>query len=258
MTAYFPVDFEVLEYEQLHDSQDIAFFNDITAETAGPVLELGCGTGRLSLPLAVTGMDVAGIDISFSMLATFRKKLMQLPAPTARRVSLVRADMRRFSLKKKFACAICSSNSLLLMGSETGIQETLTCAAEHLLYRGLLIMDVASIDEGIVAGLSRYAVGHVPDLVLQTPDERTLQRVHTLSLRTSETASNTLEVKYTYFTDDGIVCGERQEMLSLICPRRLLTLTEQVGFRIRETYGWYDRRPYTEAERKLIIVAERQ
>jgi SAM-dependent methyltransferase len=258
MTACFSGDCEILEYEQSQDSDDISFFTEIAVEAAGPVLDLGCGTGRISLPSAVYGLDVACIDISASMLRSFREKLMRLPAETAQRVSLVRADMRRFALKKKFASAIYSSNSLLLMGSERAVKEALICTAEHLQHGGLLLIDVASIDENIVRGLSQYAIGDIPDMLLQTPDARKLQRTHTLSLQPSGTGSGTLEVKYSYFTDNGIMCDQRQETLALIRPPKLLALVEQAGFSIPKTYGWYDRRPYTEAERKLIVIAERQ
>ena len=55
--------------------RDVAFWERLAAAQAGRVLELGCGTGRLTLPVARTGADVVGIDRSPEMLARGHKRL---------------------------------------------------------------------------------------------------------------------------------------------------------------------------------------
>jgi ubiquinone/menaquinone biosynthesis C-methylase UbiE len=62
------------------------------------VLELGCGTGRVLLPVAAAGLDVVGLDQSPAMLAIARQKLTTLDAETRARVQLIEGDMRSFDL----------------------------------------------------------------------------------------------------------------------------------------------------------------
>jgi ubiquinone/menaquinone biosynthesis C-methylase UbiE len=79
---------------------DVAFYLE-EAERAGEssrVLELGCGTGRLTLPLAQAGHEVTGIDFSPAMLARAREKLAAEPRSVQDRVTLVEGDARRIEL----------------------------------------------------------------------------------------------------------------------------------------------------------------
>lgn len=71
---------------------DIDFYEELAAETGGPVLELGCGTGRVLLPIAGGGLACTGIDSSPAMLAQLSSK------PGAAPVQLVEADMASFDL----------------------------------------------------------------------------------------------------------------------------------------------------------------
>ncbi|RLD06828.1 MAG: hypothetical protein DRI56_07430 [Chloroflexota bacterium] len=88
-----------------HYQEDIPFWEQIIngAET---VLELGCGTGRVSIPLARAGYLVWGLDWDESALGVARANLAVEPAPTRERVSFIRADMTNFSLDVRFGAAI--------------------------------------------------------------------------------------------------------------------------------------------------------
>src|SRR5215831_6663295 len=77
-------------------TQDVAFYRDVVREFGDPVLELGCGTGRIALALAAAGHRVTGLDISVRMLERCKQKLADLPRETRERVDLLRGDMCRF------------------------------------------------------------------------------------------------------------------------------------------------------------------
>ena len=77
----------------------------------GPLLELGCGTGRLTLPLARAGHRIVGIDTAPHMLARCRTKLEAEPGPVRDRVTLVEADMTSFDLNEGFAQIHCPFGS---------------------------------------------------------------------------------------------------------------------------------------------------
>ena len=77
---------------------DAAFYEALAVASAGPVLELGCGTGRVLLPIAARGLACAGVDASPAMLEEFRRK----PGGTA--VALAEARMESFDLgARRFA-----------------------------------------------------------------------------------------------------------------------------------------------------------
>jgi len=72
--------------------RDVPFWRNLALQAGGPVLELGCGTGRVSLPLARAGVRLIGIDRSEGMLARARTRLKR--ARLSARVTLIRGDIR--------------------------------------------------------------------------------------------------------------------------------------------------------------------
>jgi SAM-dependent methyltransferase len=72
--------------------RDVPFWRNLAVHAGGPVLELGCGTGRISLPLAKAGVDVIGIDRSAPMLARAHARIRR--AKLVDRLQLVRGDIR--------------------------------------------------------------------------------------------------------------------------------------------------------------------
>src|SRR5215467_5850702 len=76
--------------------QDAAFFVEMARQADGPVLELGCGTGRVLIPTVRAGIPIIGIDGSSRMLARCREKLASEPKDVQYRVQLLKADMRDF------------------------------------------------------------------------------------------------------------------------------------------------------------------
>ncbi|HEX9610376.1 MAG TPA: methyltransferase domain-containing protein, partial [Gemmatimonadales bacterium] len=77
---------------------DVGFYVQEAASVRGPVLELGCGTGRMLLPLARAGHTVVGLDNSRQMLARCRAKVAAEPAAVRARITLHDQDVRAFNL----------------------------------------------------------------------------------------------------------------------------------------------------------------
>ena len=68
--------------------KDVDFFVEYSRKTKGRILELGCGTGRVLIPIAISGCEVTGLDISPYMLRKCREKLSELPKEVQKRVRL--------------------------------------------------------------------------------------------------------------------------------------------------------------------------
>src|ERR1700736_741456 len=84
---------------------DRQFYVDYARNAGGPVLELGCGTGRLLIPIARSGVSITGLDLSRAMLDRCREQLGQEPSAVQASASTHYGDMTQFSLGRKFALA---------------------------------------------------------------------------------------------------------------------------------------------------------
>jgi SAM-dependent methyltransferase len=82
---------------------DIDFYRQLARETGGPILDVGCGTGRVRAALAADGHEVVGIDLSTPMLRIAERRRDGLPEAVARRLSYQRADMMKLDVGRDFA-----------------------------------------------------------------------------------------------------------------------------------------------------------
>jgi SAM-dependent methyltransferase len=116
--------------------QDLESYSELAQSTGGPVLELGCGTGRLTVPLGAVGLD-----IDADMLAVARRRGAR---------QLVRADMRRFALARRFGLVAIPYNSLQLLLSDDDRVSCLRCAVRHLSPAGVVALEVTDFQQGAV------------------------------------------------------------------------------------------------------------
>jgi SAM-dependent methyltransferase len=142
--SLYPENFDAItEYQGL--AYDIERYREIIRETGGPVLELCCGTGRVSLPLARDGMEITAIDINPAMIQQFRKFLENEPEDVANRISIIEADAANFTLiEKQFQTVILAFNSLLCIPDFTGQCSVLHAASRHLAPSGRLLIDIVN------------------------------------------------------------------------------------------------------------------
>src|SRR5687767_8743843 len=96
--AYAP--FYDWENAQTVGRRDVAFWRRLAAAQEGPVLELGCGTGRITVPVARTGAAVVGIDRSAEMLARGQQRLRRARLESA---TLLRGDIRMLPFRARTA-----------------------------------------------------------------------------------------------------------------------------------------------------------
>ena len=136
---------ELYDWELRHvlgrTDQDLAFYRGLAVAAAGPVLELACGTGRVTAPLTAAGVDVTGIDLDPEMLAAARGRGVR---------SLVCADMRRFALHQRFSLAFVAYNSLQLLVDADDRIACLRHALDHLRAGGVLALELTDFQDGDV------------------------------------------------------------------------------------------------------------
>src|SRR5262245_13745570 len=98
MEEYDRLDAAFYDHYSLGVEGDVPFYVEEARKTGGPVLELGCGTGRILLPIAESGIPIVGLDRAPSMLTVLKQKLSQYSPTTQQRVELVEGDMRHLAL----------------------------------------------------------------------------------------------------------------------------------------------------------------
>jgi SAM-dependent methyltransferase len=128
--------------EYVHVGADIPDIREWGRRVGGPILELGCGTGRLTLPLAEVAPRVVGVDLSSPMIARARAKQAGLPPETAARLDLCVGDMRALDLGERFAGVLVGLNALMHMTTDADLWAALRTARRHLAPGGRLALDV--------------------------------------------------------------------------------------------------------------------
>lgn len=119
-----------------------AFYRDLARQTGGPILELACGTGRLTLPLARDGHEVVGLDASPAMLQATQDKA----DAEGVEIAFVQQDMRAFELGRRFPLIILCCNSLAHLTTNEDVKSGLACILKHLAPGGLFAFDIVNPD----------------------------------------------------------------------------------------------------------------
>ena len=129
-------------YAAMLDQVDAAFYVELAKEMGGPVLEIGCGTGRVLLPTARAGLEIDGLDNSAPMLAVLEDHLSHEAAQVRDRVRLHAGDMREFRLNRKFRLVTIPFRPMQHMFTVADQVRALSSAAAHVDEHGVLAFDV--------------------------------------------------------------------------------------------------------------------
>lgn len=125
-------DLECGEYRE-----DLPLWRSLAAATGGPVLDVGAGTGRVTLDLAAQGVAVVALDLEAALLAALEHRARGLAVTT------VVADARSFALERRFSLIVVPMQTLQLLGGPQGRAAFLRCAFTHLEPGGLVAAAVA-------------------------------------------------------------------------------------------------------------------
>ena len=136
-------------YEAEHQQwlEDIEMYRALSARAGSPVLELGCGSGRVILPLAEDAYEAHGIDICEPLLRIAAEKAKRKGIP----VLLTQKDMRAFSSPSKFRLVFCALDSLLHLPQYEDLLSMLTSAFNALVPGGFFALDVVNPTPDLLA-----------------------------------------------------------------------------------------------------------
>lgn len=117
--------------------EDLAVWRVLADEAGGPLLDIGAGTGRVTVDLAARGVPVVALDTDAALLAALERRSSELP------VEIVVADARRFALGRRFSLVVVPMQTLQLLGGSRGREAFLRCALDHLEPGGLVAAALA-------------------------------------------------------------------------------------------------------------------
>lgn len=249
--AYYQRDYESIGYHH-----DVPFYVDLARRSGGPVLELGCGTGRVLLPTARAGVEVVGVDGSPGMLERLRAGLSGEPEEVCRRVRVLQGDIRSVRVpdgEAAFALVTAPFRVAQHLCARTDQRAWLRTVAHHLRRDppGHLVFDVFQPDYELIADSPTVSV----DLERFEPGTR--KRIRRVSRADHHPTSQTFEVSFEWLVEEP--GGEERTERTLETTLRWFTrgelecLLELEGFEVTDFWGDFEGTPFgADAEDQVI------
>lgn len=231
---------------------DVDFYLDMARQAGGKVLELGCGTGRISIPLAQAGIEVTGLDLSSDMLEKARAKASE--SGTGDNLRLMQGDMRNFQLEERFSLIMIPFRSFLHLLHIHEQMKALRCIRQHLAPGGKFVMNV-----------------FVPKIEHFVEEREKMSLRGTYRLESGEEVTMWDYTRYDHFQQlaevtriyercdvNGVVTERVQGRFTLryIYPAELHHLLRLNGFKVLQRYGSFDKAAFDAKSTELILVAE--
>jgi SAM-dependent methyltransferase len=238
---------DLYDLEYTHD-YDLPFWLSLAEREAGPVVEWGAGTGRISVPLAAAGHDVTAIEISGRMVERGEEK--------SESVEWVVGDMRGVDPKRHYGLAICAFNSFLCLRSVDDALAFLRNAHEHLVLGGLLGIEVSAFSpEELVDPPGGPALRH--DFTRELGDGR-LER---FSVSHYDAATQLMHMRLFYerYDASGTLENRRAHDLTIrvVGQSELDLMLRLTGFEVEAVYGGFEGELFTSTSDHLIVLARK-
>lgn len=245
-----------LQYEGYEE--DIPFYVGEAQRATSPVLELACGSGRVTIPIAQAGVEVVGLYSSPEMLAVAQQKVAQLSPEVKGRIHLLEGDMRDFSLDERFGLIMIPFRSFLLLLSVEDQKQALRNIYRHLRPDGRLTLNIFVPDLGMIASHSS-PLGEPLRRLKEVKDPEPGHQIMMWETRHHDQHRQIIENLFIYeeLDETGVVVKRTYRPLRLrwVYRYEMEHLLDLCGFRVEELYGGFDRQPFDEKSREMIWVA---
>ncbi len=222
---------------------DIPFYVKL-AKSASSVLELACGTGRLTIPMAKETKQMVGLDISEGMLMEARRKACNEGV----NLKLVRADMRVFHFKAKFDLIILAFNSICHLYTRDDVERCFQCVRSHLAKDGQFVIDVFNPSLEI---LSRSPMEFYPVGEYEDPDSG---GTVTISECTDYNRATQIS-QLTWYIDSPGNWKEVRFGMRVFFPQEIDALLHYNGFKIISKFGDFDGKAFCGNSLRQIIIS---
>jgi SAM-dependent methyltransferase len=226
---------------------DVPFYVEEAKRARGLVLELACGTGRVTIPIAQSAVEIVGLDRSTTMLAHARTKASEAGV----NIQWIESDCRRFEMGRKFALIFIAFNSMQHLHDHASLAALFANVRRHLAPGGRFIFDVFNPS---IAILGRDPSRRHLEREYEDPDGR-----GTVTLETTAIYEDAAQVNHiTCYFSLPERKDYRVEQLHLRCffPQELDLLVRTNGFEIEETFGNFERKSFASGDMKQVVVCK--
>lgn len=239
------------DLENADFTEDLDFWLELAGEFGDPVLELGCGTGRVLLNLARRGHRATGLDNSPAMLARLEAKLntasqRHLPAPP----TVVQAGLDDFDLPETFRLALMPFNTFMHLLTPRAQLEALRRIRRHLAPGAGFALDLpnpaeayAAAEQGLTLERTFSDGEHVVQQFSSVALDRTAQLAHITWIYDATSPAGTVQRTIVPLT------------LRYTFPGEMRLLLENTGFSLAHLYGDYDRSPFVDGAARMLVLA---
>lgn len=250
--AYDPiVDYYDLEHADFEE--DIALYRSLADVVGDPILELGCGTGRILLPLAEDGYHVTGVDGSATMLERARSRAEE--RGTSDLVRFEHADIRTADVAPggPFGLVIVGLNTLLHLPTQEDQRSLLAAAHRALDPRGQLVIDILNPTPHLLVELSRGVTheGTWPHPAGGVVDKWSSREL----IATEQRLATTIWYDHT-LPDHRVHRARAAFTLRYVHLAELVLMLEMAGFVEWHAYGGYELEPFDDGAERLVVTAE--
>ena len=248
------------EYRRRRD--DVRFYCTLADERGGPILDLGCGTGRLMLPLLRAGHTVVGVDRAAPMLARAAARLRRAAPGVRRRALLLRGDLRRLPVTRRFLLAIAAFHTIQHLATDRELTRFFAGVARTLRPGGWFVFDTFAPDAGFLRRARPARVGGGD----ARPWARTRFHHPTTGRRTQYWESYRLEGRLLTTTFHYQAVGPRQRTAAdrrvelahrLLEPDEITRLLAGTGLSVIASWGGFDGRPLVPPTEQHVYLLRR-
>ena len=236
---------------------DVAFYVEEARKAGGPVLEIGCGTGRIMIPIAESGVSIVGLDRAPAMLDIARGKVAGRSVGTRQRIRMVESDMRTFDLDQRFDLVVIPYRTFNYMLTEGDQRSVLKCINDHLTECGRLVFDVLDPGQEVIAA-SQETPGGSLDHIWKFTHPDSGNRVMAWDTRKFDPFGQTIRV-HQFFQE---LDHEDSEVSITVIPifyrylyrYEMQHLLELCGFEVEALYGDFRRSPLHHGNEQVWIA----
>lgn len=234
--------------------EDVCYYVDLARAQTSPVLEYGCGNGRITIPMARTGTHVVGLDRSAEMLSDLRNRLRAEEDDVRKRVTLKRGDMRSAKISSRFSLVVCPFNAFLHLYTRQDVEQFLARVRAHLAPRGVFVFDVSMPEPAELARDPARAY-RTPRFLYPSEDGKTETLVHYSERFDYDKLRQLLFVAMEFSPVDGGEPWMTPLAHRQFYPRELEALLHYNGFEIDTFSGDFNGSPVASDSTTLLIHA---